>query len=305
MHTRHRLLLRLFALLMALPSAPLLAQPFIDLVDFPRNEANWDRFYALESHLASRFDAVCADTLCEGDYSNLRALQLRCSVDEARAQVRACNWLFIASELQVAPDTGLVLVDNRRWDCPLPLGKGVAVDAFHASLESADALDIVLPGAAVSIGEAVGRCLQQPRHPERAASAARYVDARDYPGPGQGGVRFGALEQALVRGFDDICGDTFCEGEYYNLQAMRLRCSVHVASGRVGECRWTFAGSNMDVDAATGAVTVDARDWACRLPLASYTPLPLLLNTLQGQDAIDTALPGTSTTVYEGLTTCL
>lgn len=305
MHMRHRLLLPLSALLMALPSAPLLAQPFIDLVDFPRNEANWDRFYTLEAHLANRFDALCADTLCEGDYSNLRALQLRCSVDARRAQVHACNWLFIASELQVAPVTGEMRVDNRRWDCPLPLGKGVAVETFHASLESTLALDIVLPGAAMSIGEAVGDCLQQTRQPERAASAARYVDARNYPGQGQGEARFRALEQALVRGFDDICGDTFCEGEYYNLQAMRLRCSVHAASGRVGECRWTFFGSNMDVDAATGAVMVDAQDWACRLPLASYTPLALLLETLQGYEAINTALPGTSTTVYEGLTDCI
>ncbi|MCF7752267.1 hypothetical protein KQ945_16020 [Bacillus subtilis subsp. subtilis] len=305
MRMRYRPLLRLFALLMALPSAPLLAQPFIDLVDFPRNEANWDRFHTLESHLASRFDAVCADTLCEGDVSNLRALQLRCSVNAAKAQVYACNWLFIASELQVAPDTGKVQVDNRRWDCLLPLGKGVAVKAFHASLDRADALDIVLPGAAMSIGEAVGDCLQRTRQPQRVASAARYVDARDYPGQGEGGARIRALEQALVRGFDDICGDTFCEGEYYNLQAMRLRCSVHAASGRVGECRWTFAGSNMAVEAVTGAVRVDARDWACRLPLAPYTSLPVLLDTLQGQEAIDTVLPGTATTVYEGLTTCL
>lgn len=304
MYPRFRPLLRLFALLAWLPSAPLLAQPFVDLVDFPRNEANWDRFYSLEAHLANRFDAVCADTLCEGDYSNLRALQLRCSVNAASGQVHACNWLFIASELQVAPDTGVVLVDNRRWTV-LAAGHGGGVEAFHASLERADALDVVLPGAALSIGEAVGGCLQQVRQPERAASAARYVDARDYPGQGQGGTRFRALEQALVRGFDDVCGDTFCEGEYYNLQAMRLRCSVHAASGRVGECRWTFAGSNMDVEADTGAVTVDARDWACRLPLAAQTPLPRLLATLQGPEAIDTVLPGTATTVYEGLTTCL
>ena len=138
-----------------------------------------------------------------------------------------------------------------------------------------------------------------------ALAGDRYVDARLYPDQGSGWERFRGVERALVAGFDDVCGDTFCEGEYYNLQAMRLRCSVHAASGRVGECRWTFAGSNMTVDAATGAVTVDVRDWACRLPLASYTPLPLLLGTLQGQDAIDTALPGTRTTVYEGLTTCL
>jgi hypothetical protein len=33
--------------------------------------------------------------------------------------------------------------------------------------------------------------------------------------------------------------------------------------------------------------------------------LPLLLDALQGPEAIDTTLPGTTTTVYEGLTHCL
>ncbi len=306
MYPRFRPLLRLFALLAWLPSAPLLAQSFVDLVDFPRNEANWDRFHSLEAHLANRFDAVCADTLCEGDYSNLRALQLRCSVNAASGQVHACTWVFIASELEVDAHTGQVQADNRRWECPLPLGAGVRVEDFHAALAVDEPLTVTLPGAQVALGAAVGACLQAPRREASLQrSADRYVDARNYPWPGQGNGPLSALEKALVRGFDDVCGDTFCEGEYYNLQAMRLRCSVHAASGRVGECRWTFAGSNMDVDAHTGQVAVDARDWACRLPLASYTPLSRLLDTLQGPQAIDTMLPGTTTTVYDGLTTCL
>ncbi len=306
MHTRSRLLLRLFALLIWLPAASVLAQPFTDLVDFPRNEANWDRFHSLEAHLARRFDAVCADTLCEGDYSNLRALQLRCSVNAASEQVHACTWVFIASALEVDADTGQVQADNRRWECPLPLGAGVPVEDFHAALAVDEPLAVTLPGAQVALGAAVGACLQAPRREAALQrSADRYVDARNYPRPGQGHGPLSALEKALVRGFDDVCGDTFCEGEYYNLQAMRLRCSVQAASGNVGECVWTFAGSNMDVDAPTGRVVVDARDWACRLPLAPHTPLPLLLDALQGPQAIDTTLPGTTTTVYEGLTHCL
>ena len=34
------------------------------------------------------------------------------------------------------------------------------------------------------------------------------------------------LERGLAQDFDDICGDTFCEGEFTNLQSMAFRCSV-------------------------------------------------------------------------------
>ncbi|MCP6576546.1 hypothetical protein NL496_28005, partial [Klebsiella pneumoniae] len=53
-----------------------------------------------------------------------------------------------------------------------------------------------------------------------------FIDARNYPSQAAGWERFRAVEARLVRGFDDICGDTFCEGEYHNLQALRFRCSV-------------------------------------------------------------------------------
>lgn len=302
-----RLSRRLLVLVPVLFSPPLLAQPaFVDLVDFPSGEANWDRFHDLEAHLAQRFDVVCADTLCEGPYSNLRALQLRCSVRAANARVQACTWIFIASDLQVDPGTGSVLVDNRRWACALPLGTGVPVEAFHTALAGPEPLTVTLPGARQSVGEAVGACLQRPaRAAPGARPSARYVDARDYPRAGQGQWRFRQTEQALVRGFDQICGDTFCEGEYYNLQAMRLRCAVRAASGRVQECRWTFAGSNAAVDPDSGRIEVDGRDWACLLPVAPDTPLPLLLDTLQGDAALDATLPGTTLSVYQGLTDCL
>lgn len=132
-----------------------------------------------------------------------------------------------------------------------------------------------------------------------------HVDARDYPGPGQGADRFHALETTLVRGFDNICGDTFCEGEYGNLQALRYRCSVNAATGGVHACVWSFAGSTARVDAATGALVVDARTWACPSPLAANTPLALLLDTLQGDNAIHIALPGSAASVYDALTECL
>lgn len=136
-------------------------------------------------------------------------------------------------------------------------------------------------------------------------AAGRYVDARTYPTQAEGWERFRAVEARLVRGFDSVCGDTFCEGEYHNLQALRFRCSVEASTGRVGECLWTFTGSTARVDATTGRIAVDARTWACRVPLADTTLLPGLLQTLEQDDPLHAALPGTTDSIYEGLTECL
>lgn len=137
------------------------------------------------------------------------------------------------------------------------------------------------------------------------AAADHYVDARVHPTQSAGWERFRRVEAALVRGFDQICGDTFCEGEYGNLQPQRLRCSVHAASGIVHECAWTFAGSTARVDDASGEVVVDSPSWACVIPVPEQTSLSELLATLEGPDPINTPLPGTNTSVYEGLTDCL
>jgi hypothetical protein len=72
--------------------------------------------------------------------------------------------------------------------------------------------------------------------PAGGATAETFIDARSYPTPAAGRERFLALETRLVRGFDEVCGDTFCEGEYHNLQSLRFRCSVNAADGGVEEC---------------------------------------------------------------------
>ncbi|AWB79798.1 hypothetical protein D7Y57_09900 [Stenotrophomonas maltophilia] len=139
-----------------------------------------------------------------------------------------------------------------------------------------------------------------------AQATPQFVDARDYPNPATGRERFLAAERLLVRGFDDICGDTFCEGQYYNLRAMRLRCSVQRATGVVARCVWTFAGSYTWVQ-KTGQIDVDQGRYACMLPLAAGTRLDELLAAWEraGHEALNATLPGTSTHVYEGLTDCL
>lgn len=61
----------LFCMLLVAPLAQ--ASPYVDLIDYPRQEPNWDRFFALEGRLQYGFDAICGDTFCEGEYSDIRA----------------------------------------------------------------------------------------------------------------------------------------------------------------------------------------------------------------------------------------
>ncbi len=159
------------------------------------------------------------------------------------------------------------------------------------------ALLAVAAGAAVEPGAA----------PARGAfpSAGPYVDAQDYPTPAAGRPRFRAIEARLVRGFDQVCGDTFCEGEYSNLQALRFRCSVAKVSGRVHACAWTFTGSTAQVEPVTGGIEVAAPTWTCHSPVASGTPLSELLRLLEQRDPLHVLLPGTGESLYDSLVECL
>ena len=137
-------------------------------------------------------------------------------------------------------------------------------------------------------------------------ASSDHVDARHHPSPEEGAAPFAAMERALVRGFDDICGDTFCEGDFGNLRAMQLRCSVDRAAGTVTACVWSFAGSYALVrEGDDPAPVVESRTWACHLPVVPGTPLPLLLATLTGRDALDTPPPGSHISTYQALTDCL
>lgn len=109
----------------------------------------------------------------------------------------------------------------------------------------------------------------------------------------------------LRRNFDDICADTFCEGEWSNIEALRMRCSVERATGAIGRCVWVFAASNEEVDAPTGRILVDTRTWRCRVPIVRGTTLPELLAALAGDRPLYAPLPRSDMPIYEGLIGCL
>jgi len=147
------------ALLLAAAAAPARAAAFVDLIDFPTDEANWDRFYDLQDRLIADFDAICPDTYCEGEYSNLIALQFRCSVGVASGTLQRCVLVVGGGNLDVDPSSGALLDDNRTWACAAPLAPETPVEVFHAALAGPRPLLAPLPGSGRSFHEALSDCL--------------------------------------------------------------------------------------------------------------------------------------------------
>ena len=147
-----------------------------------------------------------------------------------------------------------------------------------------------------------------PAFPQAAAasasnSEANYVDIRRYL-TGADLSAWSNVTDRLIRDFDDVCGDTFCEGEYSNIMSLNYRCSVEKNTGIVGRCVWVFAASNEEIDASNGRILVDTQHWKCRSPLAPKTRAADLLRGLDVARPIRAILPGASQSIYDGLVDC-
>jgi hypothetical protein len=136
-------------------------------------------------------------------------------------------------------------------------------------------------------------------------SGAEYVDVDSYLTSDADINAWYDATSRLRQNFDDICGDTFCEGDYSNIQSLSFRCSVEKHTGIVGQCVWIFAASNEDVRASDGRINVDSNHWRCRSPLARHTRISDLLIALSGPQPLRASLPGTSRSIYDGLVDCL
>ena len=142
--------------------------------------------------------------------------------------------------------------------------------------------------------------------PAPAPATERYVDAINWPASEAGMERFEKLSEHLSGAFNNICGDTFCEGDYGNLRPMELRCSVDSTKGTMKQCLWTFAGSYTQVNGKSGAVQVNAKLFKCKLSLAKDTPAEAFYEALMSsKEPLEVKLPMTRKTVFDGLNACL
>jgi hypothetical protein len=138
-------------------------------------------------------------------------------------------------------------------------------------------------------------------------AAKEYVDARSYLTEGEDIDRWYELSLALTDDFDDICGDTFCEGDYSNYESLGFDCSVDRSTGRIGQCVWVFAASIEEIDPVTGSIDVHGQTWQCLMPITPETNVGQLLDALAASDErpLDAGLPGSEQSLYDGLVDCL
>jgi hypothetical protein len=65
-----------------------------------------------------------------------------------------------------------------------------------------------------------------PIAPATAASSSDYVDISSYLTSDADINAWYSITSQLRKNFDDVCGDTFCEGDYSNIESLDYRCSV-------------------------------------------------------------------------------
>lgn len=165
----------------------------------------------------------------------------------------------------------------------------------------------LLSGASCAGDEPIVMVTSDPLDQGREPTVPRFIDAQVYFQTSEEIDAWYALVAELKSDFDDICADTFCEGEFSNYESLRFRCSVEEATGILGRCLWVLAASNEEIAPATGEVLVDGRTFACPMPIALGTDIRDLVAALtsSGLRAIYAPMPGNGHAPFDGLADCL
>jgi hypothetical protein len=262
-----------------------------------------DQWFEVERALNQQFDDICGDTFCEGEYTNITPLSVACAVTSKSGKIKDCAWTFAASTLDVDARTAALVVDAPTFECHFQAAT-TARTLSNVLAASSESLYEPLPGAP-SIYDQIGECFENPigQTPGVFAETGResYVSTRDFY-TGAGIDRWYAARQALFAGFDRVCGDTFCGGDFGDLQSLDLQCAVTKSTGNVKTCAWVFGGSYFLVPERAGTLDATHRTFRCEFDVAGT--LPQLIDTLTAPgptDAIRRPLPGLTTSAYDAL----
>lgn len=137
------------------------ATRFVEASSYFTDPAEIDAWYELMRRLKDDFDAVCGDTFCEGDYTNYEPLAFRCSVDEETGSIGRCMWILAASNEEIDPATGDVMVEVGTWICEMPVAPETAAsDLVEAlSAEGERPIHTTLPGTDRTLYDGLVACL--------------------------------------------------------------------------------------------------------------------------------------------------
>ena len=165
-----------------------------------------------------------------------------------------------------------------------------------------------LPGGG-TIDDAVGECIAHPlggtQLPVLSTTPLTYAAATDYYTTAANRQKWTAAVAAVVRGFDNICGDTYCGSDFGDLRSVDLLCAITKSTGNVKRCTWVFGGSYAQA-AANGALAETSRTFACSFGMHGTLAQLIATWSAAGSDnPIQRALPGTTASAYDGLGGCL
>ncbi len=277
---------------------------FVEIQEFGTNPAE-DAWYSINSKLQSEFNEVCGDTFCEGDFPNIAALRLYCSVTSKNATIRDCAWAFTASTHEIDTKTAAVIPNAVTYQCHFK-PKTTGPKLITLLTNSTDAIHATLPGMG-SIYDTLSDCFGHPigTTPVNVSPlTTTYVDAADYytSSASQGWT---ASVKNLHTAFDNVCGDTFCSSDYADVQALDLGCSVTKSSGNMKTCIWNFGGSYTTI-AKNGALALVSKTWSCPVQVHGTIGqmISVLTSTTDNTDAIHRTLPG-GTSAYDSIVGCV
>jgi hypothetical protein len=263
------------------------------------------RWFAVQSALERGFDRACGDTLCKSTYANLSTVRLACSSTEKSLELEDCAWVLGGSVEHVDARTGELTSEARVLTCKIPIG-GTAkamLDALGTAGEHA--FFVPLPPAGKSFYDGLVDCLVGVSPPSPPSSdESCFAEIGDWAWERSSGLRtaWSETKRRLAENFDDICGDTFCEGEYADITPLGFACSVERATERVSRCTWTFAAADLSVG-ARGVISATTEAKRCIVEVDALASD--LVSALSGPDPLYATLPGKTTSIYDALLGCL
>jgi len=109
------------------------------------------------------------------------------------------------------------------------------------------------------------------------------------------------VRTGLDNAFDDVCGDTFCGGDWSNLEPLDLSCSASTKRRQIRECVWTFGASQELVDAG-GSIAASIPIFTCRF--APKGAAHHLVRALAAGDPLRALLPYSDESLYDVIGGC-
>lgn len=267
-------------------------------------DAELDRWFAVRRSLIDGFDRICGDTICSGDFSNLTTLELSCSSTSVAKKMKDCTWVLGGSIGYVDGRTGAFTTEARVFDCHVAVSGSARALLDTLEGAGADALHTPLANG-TSFYDGLTKCFEGVvGSPPPAETGTTWRDFEDYlwEADGDQAIQWLDVRRKLARSFDDVCGDTFCEGDYPDIGLVDVSCSVRASTGRVKACRLTFGKVSSMVN-ARGAFSSETATTTCDVPINASRAA--LMTALSGDDPLRATLPGRNTSIYDALIDCL